>query len=221
MDSSLPQAGRTLRSLCMAGKNGFSLVEMLVVLAIITLLMAASNVLIRSPRSKAGEPAARLARCIEFARAQAVAGNRKVAVRFDPQPSGERELVMRFLRSRPGEATDEEIREFRRPERFQDIRISKEVVIASASNGKGQSAADSHQDSHALGEEESLVITPDGQVLLGKGGKGFPEAADQLEKVIRLGVQPTVGGRVVPALKRDVAIVQIQCASGTSRVIQP
>jgi hypothetical protein len=72
-----------------------------------------------------------------------------------------------------------------------------------------------------LAPGESLVITPDGQVLLGSGSSGFPVPSDQLDPVINLGVQPTIAGRVVDSVRRDVAIVQIQCASGTARVIQP
>ena len=74
---------------------------------------------------------------------------------------------------------------------------------------------------HDLAPEESLVINTDGQVLLGTGTTGFPVAAGQLVPSIHLGIRPTRGGQVMAAEQSDVAIVQIQCATGTARVIQP
>jgi len=200
-------------------RGGFSLVEMLAVMTIIMLLMAASNVLFRSPGSRANEPAARMARCLDLARAQAVANNRSVAILFDKQEEGSRELVMRFVENRPGKKGTS-TQEFRRPERFQDIMIAKDIVIAPR---RGQSAvpATQTQEAHPLVPGESLVINSDGQVLVGTGESGFPVAADQLVPLIQLGIQPTRGGKVSATAKQDVAIVQVQCAAGSSRVIQP
>lgn len=201
-------------------RRGFSLMEMLVVMAILLVLMGASNVLFRMPMSSAGEPAARLVRCIEMARAKAVAANRNVAVRFEPQAAGSRELVLRFLWTRPGQAAAKlKDLEFRRAERFSNILISKDVVVPDGKEPSGP--AGGALAARFLVPGESLVITPDGQVLLGTGDSGFPVPADQLDPVIHLGVQPTIAGRVVDSVRRDVAIVQIQCASGTARVIQP
>jgi prepilin-type N-terminal cleavage/methylation domain-containing protein len=200
-------------------RGGFSLVEMLTVMAIISLLMAASNVLFRSPGSRAVEPAVRMARCIELARAQAVANNRSVAIRFDAQVVGSREWVLRFLENRPGRSADQ-IKEFRRPERFQDIVIAKDIVIAPR-RGQADLPAPEPSAMHDLAPAESLVINSDGQVLPGTGTTGFPVAAEQLVPIIQLGVQPTRAGKVVAADKRDVAIIQIQCATGTARVLQP
>ena len=199
--------------------GGFTLVEMLVVMTIIMLLMAASSVLFRMPGSRANEPAARMSRCIDLARAQAVANNRSVAIRFDKQEVGSRELVMRFLENRPGK-NGATTKEFRRPERFEDIVIAKDLVIEPRS-GQTEVPAAEKQETHPLAAGESLVINSDGQVLLGTGESGFPEVADQLVPLIQLGVQPTRGGKVVAAAKKDIAIVQVQCASGSSRVIQP
>jgi prepilin-type N-terminal cleavage/methylation domain-containing protein len=201
-------------------RRGFSLVEMLVVIAIIVILMGASNVLIRTPMSSAGEPASRMVRCIEMARAKAVASNRNVALRFDPQTSDNREMVIRFLWARPGQTafTLKEM-EFRRAERFPNIVISKDVVIPDGMDGSGGTGG--VLPARHLEPGESLVMTPDGQILLGTGSSGFPVSSDQLEPIINLGVQPTIAGRVLTSARRDVAIVQIQCASGTARVIQP
>ena len=112
------------------------------------------------------------------------------------------------------------IKEFRRPERFEDIVIAKDIVIAPR---RGQAAvpATETQETHPLAPGESLVINSDGQVLIGTGESGFPVAADQLVPLIQLGVQPTRAGKVVASAKQDVAIVQVQCAAGSSRVIQP
>lgn len=207
--------GRSLR-------RGFSLVEMLVVIAIIFVLIGASNVLFRIPVSRAGEPATRMLRGIEMARAKAVASNRSVAIRFEKQAEGSRELVMRYLWARPGQTASKlKELEFRRAERFQDIMISKDVEIPNGKNSSDPTAGS--LPVRQLEPGESLVMTPDGQMLHGKesSGNAFPVPSDQLEPVIAIGIQPTIGGRVVDSVRRDVAIVQIQCASGTARVIQP
>jgi prepilin-type N-terminal cleavage/methylation domain-containing protein len=196
----------------MGRHGGFSLLELLVVMTIISLLMAASGALFRASGSRSVEPAARMARGIELARAQAVAYNRNVAIRFERIDGDTHELVMRFLWSRPGQAADQ-VKEFRRPERFPEMVISPDIA-------RSRQVAET-LPSHELAPNEALVINADGQVLLGSGSTGFPEAADELVPSIRLGVQPTRGGRVVAAGRRDVAIVQVQCASGTARVVAP
>ena len=199
-------------------RRGFSLVEVLTVMAIITLLMAAASGLLDSAVSKSGEPAARIARGVEFARAQAVARNRSVAIRFErPEDRVGRhtsgnEMVMRFLWKRTGQTTDQAT-ELRHAERFNNIMISPEVVRTWLPE---ESLA-----SHRLAADESLVVTADGQVFVGTGKQGFPEVSDELYPLIHVGVQPTREGRVVPSERRDVAIVQIQSATGTARVTQP
>lgn len=190
--------------------RGFSLVELLAVMAIVTVLMTAASSMLRSVGSRSSEPAARIARAVEMARAQAVAGNRSVAIRFEA--SGTRELVMRFLRSRPGQAANQ-AQELRRPERFLDLSISPDIAHPNLPSGESES--------HDLKPEESLVIDPDGQVRVGTGTSGFPVASAKLLPLIHIGVQPTRAGKVVPAVKRDVAIVQVQCATGTARVVSP
>jgi len=190
--------------------GGFSLIELLTVMAIISVLMAASGTLFRAVGSKASEPAARMARGIELARAQAVANNISVAIRFVRGDSGE--LVMRFMRQRPGQ-TAVQVKDFRRPERFAQIKLAPNLSCP-------RSAANP-QESHALTAEESLVITADGQVMLGTGQSGFPVAGEQLLPAIHLGVQPTRAGQVIASERRDVAIVQIQCATGSARVLSP
>lgn len=194
-------------------RRGFSLVEMLVVIVIMILLMGAANVLMHSPVSRVAEPASRLARCIELARAQAVAGNRNVALRFDAPDAGGRERVLRFLAVRPGEPLASGRYEFRRPEKFADIRIAASSELSL----KGEALPDAHD----LGEKESLVVTPDGQVFVGTGSDGFPTASEEMVGYIQIGVQPTFGGKVRAASTRDFALIQIQCASGSVRMIQP
>lgn len=180
------------------------------VLAIMMLLLAAMGGLIEGSQSRALEPAARIARAVEYARAQAVARNRSVAIRFDWIDN--RELAMRFLWQRPGQA-EAQVTELRRAERLMNVVISPAVVPANA-GGTGL-------PSHALAAGESLVVTADGQVFVGTGGRGFPVASDALLPMIFLGVQPTRDGKVVPAEKRDVAVVEVQCATGTARVMPP
>lgn len=192
--------------------RGFSLVEMLVVMAIMLVLMASSSVLIESPVSKAGEPSARLARCIDMARATAIASNRTVALRFDPQLDGERDLVMHFLWTRPGAAVTGEPDEFRRPETFTNIALSDSVAIKDRTVEPGI---------HKLAPGEAIVLTTDGQALVGTGEEGFPEAEDELRAGIELGIQATAGGKARGRLENDVAIVSIRSASGTAIAIQP
>jgi prepilin-type N-terminal cleavage/methylation domain-containing protein len=190
--------------------GGFSLVELLAVIAIITVLMTAATSLVGSAASKSGEPASRIARSVEMARAQAVAGNRSVALRFER--NGEREVALRFLRTRPGQAAGQ-VSELRRAERFLDLAVPAEVELELPGEAPAEGAV------HELQPEESLVINPDGQVFVGTGSSGFPVASDRLLPFIHIGVQPTRGGQVVAATRRDVAVVQVQCATGTARVL--
>lgn len=191
-------------------RQGFSLVEMLTVIGIVLMLMAATNGLLSATGSRATEPAARIARGIEFARAQAVAKNRQVAIRFDWIDN--REVAMRFLWHRPGQSADQ-VAELRRPERLLDVVISPTLRL--------RNPVPDRLPAHHLAADESLVVSADGQVFVGTGGRGFPVASAELLPVIYLGVQPTRNGRAVPAEKHDVAIVQVQCATGTARVMQP
>jgi hypothetical protein len=184
-------------------------VELLTVMVIVMVLMAITNSLISGTGSRSIEPAARIARGIEFARAQAVARNRSVAVRFDWIDN--RELAMRFLWTRPGQSADQ-VAELRRPERLLDVVISPRLAPR-------EPGADSRLPAHHLATDESLVVRPDGQVYVGTGNRGFPVATDELRPIIYVGVQPTRNGKVVPAEKRDVAVVQVQCATGTARIM--
>lgn len=189
---------------------GFSLVELLTVIVIASLLMAATSGLLGSTGSRATEPAARIARGIEFARAQAVTRNRRVAIRFDWIDN--RELAMRFLWMRPGPSPDQ-VAELRRPELLQNILITPNLAP--------RNPLPTTLPSHHLAANESLVVTPDGQVFVGTGSNGFPVAADALQPVIYVGVQPTRDGKVVPSQKHDIAIVEVQCATGTARLMPP
>lgn len=184
--------------------------ELLVVIAIISMLMVAASSLLRSTGSKSGEPAARIARAIEMARAQAVAGGRNIALRFDHQ-TGQRDSILRFIQVRP-DGTGE-LMETRRGEVFRDIIVSPTVEPA----GLPQAP----EGAHLLADGEALVFNADGQVFVGTGDTGFPVAAGQLAPVIHIGVQPTRGGKVLEALRHDVAVVQVQGATGTARVLQP
>ena len=198
-------------------RRGFSLIELLTVIAIMSVLLAlGAGALFSSAGSRTSEPALRMARCIELVRAQAVASNRSVAIRFEPPALGASELVMRFEEYWPGLTAGQTL-EFRPPERFREITIAPGVVIAP----RGGQSPPTSAAMHDLAPEESLVINTDGQVLLGTGTTGFPVAAGQLVPSIHLGIRPTRGGQVMAAEQSDVAIVQIQCATGTARVIQP
>jgi hypothetical protein len=185
---------------------------MLVVMAIMLILTASSSVLFDAPVSKAGEPSARLARCIDMARATAIAANRTVALRFDPQPVGGQDLVLRFLWARPGAATAGAPSQFRRAEYFPNIALSDSVAI------RGRIV---EPDIHKLAAGESIVLTTDGQALVGTGKDGFPKAEDELRQGIELGIQATAGGKPRARLGKDVAIVSIRSASGTAIAIQP
>jgi len=197
--------------------RGFSLIELLTVIAIMSVLLAlGAGALFRSAGSRTSEPALRMARCIELVRAQAVASNRSVAIRFEPPALGSSELVMRFQEYWPGLTAGQTL-EFRPPERFREITIAPGVVIPPRAGQSPPTSAAMHD----LAPGEMLVINTDGQVLLGTGTTGFPTAAGQLVPTIQLGIRPTRGGQVMAAEQADVAIVQIQCATGTARVIQP
>ncbi len=193
--------------------RGFSLVEMLVVISIMMILMASSSVLLKSPVSKAGEPSARLARCIEMARATAVAANRTVVLRFETPVGRERDLTLRFYSYRPGLSSDAKPEQFRRAERFTDIRIASGIDLGTA--------AKKFTGTHELADGESIVLTTDGQTLIGTGTEGLPTVADDLVPMIDVGLQATVSGKVIDSVRRDVAIVRIQPASGTATALQP
>ncbi len=186
---------------------------MLVVIAIMAIMMASANVLFRSPVSKAGEPSARLARCVELARSTAVASNRTVALRFEPRQSNQRDTVLRFLWKRPGAPPAAKLEEFRRPEKFTDV-----AIVTGIDLGKGSAPTGTRE----LAPEESLLFTTDGQALIGTGSApAFPTPSDKLERSIDIGIQSTSGGKIISPLSRDVAIVRIQPASGTAIALQP
>lgn len=193
-----------------AGVRGFSLVELLTVMAILMALMGLATGLLGYVGSRTAEPAGRIARGLEFARAQAVAGNRSVAVRFDR--IDDRELAMRFLWSRPGQ-TAGEVAELRRAERLENLAITPHLR-------RRQPLPDT-LPSHHLAADEALVFTADGQVFVGTGRRGFPLKADELKPLIYLGVQTTRNGKVVAADRYDVDVVEVQCATGTARVLPP
>jgi hypothetical protein len=75
--------------------------------------------------------------------------------------------------------------------------------------------------SHHLAVDEALVFTADGQVFVGTGRRGFPLKADELKPLIYIGVQTTRNGKVVAADRYDVDVVEVQCATGTARVLPP
>lgn len=190
--------------------RGFSLAEVLVVITIMMMLMVVAAGVLRMPGSRSSEPAARIARAVEMARAQAVANDRTVVIRFE---RGEgRETAMRFYRFRPGQ-DKEQVREYRRPERFVDLAVPAQL--------EHKSLPDDPQRAHDLIEGEALVVNADGQVFVGTGDGPVPTAATRLMPLIHIGVQPTLAGRVVPVVKNDVALVQVQCATGTTRVVSP
>lgn len=195
---------------CRAGARGFSLVELLTVMAIFMVLMGLASGLLGYVGSRTAEPAARIARGLEFARAQAVARNRSVAVRFDW--IDDRELAMRFLWSRPGQAAGE-VAELRRPERLENLAITPNLRL--------RKPLPNTLPSHHLAADEALVFTADGQVFVGTGRRGFPLKADELKPLIYLGVQTTRNGKVVAADRHDVDMVEVQCATGTARVLPP
>lgn len=187
-------------------------------MAIMMILLQASTVLFRSGVSKSAEPAAHISRSIALARATAVALNSKVIMRFGQQaPGSKSELVLRFYRIRSGLTADKDLEEFRRAERFPNIVLAK---ISGLENTSGEGTPPD-EDSTFLVAGESLVFTADGQVMRGTGETGVPTTSEQLANGISIGIQPTVAGNVVKSVEKDVAVVRIQCASGTSRVIYP
>lgn len=214
--------GQTLRRAGLARPRaphprGFSLVELLTVIVIITILMTAANGLFTSPGSRSVEPASRIARGIELARAQATARNRSIAIRFDWIDN--RETAMRFLWQRPGQPAGT-LSELRRSERLTDIAISPRIGIPTAPNAaNGANSTNPSLPAHHLDPSESLVVTPDGQIFVGTGRQGFPTTSDTLQPTILVGIQPTRDGRTVRADRRDTATVEIQCATGTARVL--
>lgn len=198
--------------------RGFTLMELLAVIAIMLILLQAAAVLFRSPISKAAEPAARISRSIALARATAVASNSKVILRFGQETAGlNGELVVRFYKIRTGLTAKEDLEEFRRAEHFPNIDLA-ELPGLTENSGGGASPGESPS---FLALDESLVFTADGQVMRGTGETGVPATNEQLENGISIGVQPTVAGIVVKSVEEDVAMVKIQCATGTSRVIKP
>jgi hypothetical protein len=80
---------------------------------------------------------------------------------------------------------------------------------------------DDPERAHELVDGEALVVNADGQVFVGAGEGPMPVAATRLMPLIHIGVQPIRAGKVVPVLRNDVAVVQVQCATGTARVVSP
>lgn len=192
--------------------GGFSLIELLAVIAIISTLLALGGSMLWQGRSRSAPAGATLASCIDLARSQAVARNRTVWLRIAPDRKDPENLEMRFFRDDPREAAGDDPLEFRRPVRLEQMMIQQDLPDFGDRPEVDMPIT--------LTEGGTLVIRPGGEIRLLPDTAGFPEAPASLVGRLEIGLQATRGGRAHP-VKGDAVAIQIQGLSGVPVLYKP
>jgi prepilin-type N-terminal cleavage/methylation domain-containing protein len=197
---------------CRRRPAGFSLLEMLVVVAIIVLLLGISGTALMQRGSRSVPAGATLGSSLDLARSRAVALNRTVWVTIAPDPEHPEDLELRFFREdRPG-ADDRPVSEFRRPVKLEQMILKSDLPPF---GDRRRVAA-----KVPLTQGATVTFRPTGEAHLSGGTGGFPEVPDTVEGLLEIGIQATRGepGRPV---EKDFAAVQLSGLSGQSIVHAP
>jgi prepilin-type N-terminal cleavage/methylation domain-containing protein len=194
--------------------GGFSLVELLVVMAIIVVLLTAAGSAFWQGQARSGPAAATLSSCIDFARSQAVARNRMVWLRVGPDRGDPFDLEIRFFRDR--ESTEEENEkdlEFRRAVRIGRMMLRSDLPQFSEERPRPESPL-------SVERGVTLIFLPSGETFSTEGIEGFPEPPDTLVEFAEIGLQATRGEPARP-INGDAVAVHVLGLSGRPVVHKP
>lgn len=191
-------------------RSGYTLVEMLVVVAILSILMTLGVNAVKSG-SRSTPAASEISSALRFARSFSIAQNCTTWVQFAiPKDKGEN-VELRFYHSSDGSGTTASMKQFRRRHLLENLRITNDLGVF---GNRPDAPAGSR-----MGREGTIIHTSSGEAYLALGATGtFPEPPPAIGRIIELGIQPTVAGRVTERLQNDVAAIQIQGSPGTSIV---
>lgn len=194
-------------------RAGFSLVELLAVMTALALLLGLAARSIRPPVSRSTMAAGQLARAFDLARSHALARNRTVWVHLTTEEAAPYDLAARFFASRDGSRDAAAVAEFRRPLRMRDLLVAADVRdLVERPDPRGTVRVE---------PGDWLVFKPDGQAYAGANDTDYPAAADSLAPVLEIGLRSTARGQVTKSTERDVAVVHLHGATGTSQVYEP
>lgn len=193
----------------LAGPGGFTLVEILAVLAIIVILMSLAVGAMKAPVSRSELAATEISGALNYARAFAVARNRTVWVRLAAPEDEPNDLELRFYFSADGSGTEDSIEQFRRRTVLEDLTISNTLDNF---GDRPDAPAEARLDAEGI-----ILFSPAGEAHLVQGTEGgFPSPDAQLRSTIELGIQPTRAGRVAGNLQNEISALHIQGSSGAT-----
>jgi type IV fimbrial biogenesis protein FimT len=199
--------------------SGFTLIEMLVVIAIISILMTAAGPVFDSfanhysPRTVASAVAGQL----ERARLQAIARNEYVWVRLGQVAEEPNDFFIGVYETLDGTDNAANAKGAWSGPRFRDVRLSNQL---DPSFNRPSVPATSQPDAAAW-----IRFSPSGEAALISANPKEkrvklvpPTGTGTVTPWIELGLQPTRTGKVPASLKKDVGSVQLSALTGQTLV---
>lgn len=188
-------------------KGGFSLIEMLAVVAIMVILLAMVGRSFTTVGTRAVSGAERLSSSIGLAGSYATARNRLVWVKIEPKADGSGNTEVKFYQSNDGTNAVASVVEFRRSVVLEMVQVRDDLgafsdrpVVPSADRMKAGSV---------------LIIKPSGEIYLVNNVSGTLPLPDgvPLRMITEIGLQG-VHGRSGKPVDADLAAVHVRGISG-------